>query len=277
MEREERATATFGKGKKAQPAIAEKGGKESKEGKGRHFKFKFGWLEMASVAPEPPRLEVDQSEMALLPNFFKERPFVPIWKRHNAALKYFRAHCESEDLPLYRFSSAGGQMAVINHAKKEMNFSFSETETTTWCWMDMLSQLGDDSLHIVCNGHQNRSGGVVRCLLMPRPNSYDHKRHHAAKANGEPVTDRRFPVWDFVIAREDGTAIRLHPQWTTTKIEAFPAQGYLEQVEHPAKGKGQSLGPGTYAWFKETIGTAETLRFDAQFRRPRQPQRGGGP
>ena len=110
--------------------------------------------------------------------------------------------------------------------------------------------------------------------IRDRPNSYDHKRHHAAKENGEPITDRTLPVWDFVIVREDGTAIRLHPQWSTTKIEAFPAQGYLEPVQYPAKGKGQSLGPGTYAWFKEAIGTSETLRFDAQFRRPRQPQRG---
>ena len=109
---------------------------------------------------------------------------------------------------------------------------------------------------------------------MPRPNSYDHKRHNAAKKNKEPITDRKLSVWDFLIVREDGTAIRLHPQWSTTKIEAFPAQGYLEPVQHPAKGKGQSLGPGTYAWLKETIGTAETLRFDAQHRRPRQPQRG---
>ena len=138
--------------------------------------------------------------------------------------------------------------------------------------MDMLSQLFDDSLHIVCHGHQNRNCGVVGCLLMPRPNSYDHKRHHAAKQNGAPVTDRVLPVWDFVIVREDGTAIRLHPQWSTTKIEAFPAQGYLEPVQYPAKGKGQSLGPGTYAWLKETIGTAETLRFDPH-KRPLQPQR----
>ena len=72
MEWEERATATFGKGKKAQPAIAETGGKESKEGKGRHFKFKFGWLEMASVAPEPPRLEVYKEDIVSLADFFKE-------------------------------------------------------------------------------------------------------------------------------------------------------------------------------------------------------------
>ena len=131
--------------------------------------------------------------------------------------------------------------------------------------MDMLSQLDDASLQIVCHGHENRSGGVVRCLLMPRPNSYDHKRHNAAKKNDEPITDRKLSVWDFLIVRKDGTAIRLHPQWTTTKIETFPSQGYLEEVEHPHKGKGQSLGPGTYAWFKETIGSAETLRFDAKY------------
>ena len=107
---------------------------------------------MASVAPEPPRLEVDKEEIALLPNFFKERPFVPIWKRHNAALKFFRAHCEVLDLPFYRFSAAGDRMAVLQHAKKGMNFSFSATETTTWCWMDMLSQLDDASLQIVCPG-----------------------------------------------------------------------------------------------------------------------------
>ena len=139
--------------------------------------------------------------------------------------------------------------------------------------MDMLSQLDDASLQIVCHGHQNRSGGVVRCLLMPRPNSYDHKRHHALRLANTPVEDRRLQVWDFVIIRKDGTAIRLHPQWSTTKIEAFPAQGYLEPVQHPAKGKGQSLGPGTYAWFKETIGTAETLRFDAKYGMPFQHQR----
>ena len=70
VEWEERATATFGKGKKAQPAIAEKGGKDSKQGK--EVKFRFGWLEMASIAPEPPRLEVDKEDIVLRADFFKE-------------------------------------------------------------------------------------------------------------------------------------------------------------------------------------------------------------
>ena len=127
----------------------------------------------------------------------------------------------------------------------------------------MLSQLDEESLQYVVNGPENRSCGVVRCCVAPRPNSYDHKRHHALKEAGKPVLDRKLPVWDFVILRADGTATRLHPDWAKTYIETFAPQGYEDPVMEPAKGLGKSDGPGTYRWYKEVIGNMKYLRFDA--------------
>ena len=132
----------------------------------------------------------------------------------------------------------------------------------------MLSQLDEESLQYVVNGLENRSCGVVRCFFAPRVNSYDHKRHHAARRLANNPVKGRLQVWDFVLIRADGTGIRLHPQWSTTKIETFPIQGYLEPVEPPSRGLGRSDGRGAYHWCKEVVGNSKTLRFDAKKKSP---------
>ena len=114
---------------------------------------------------------------------------------------------------------------------------------------------------------QGRSGGVVRCEFATRGKSYDHERHHAAAAAGHPRKDVTLPKWDFVVLREDGSGIRLHPRWSETKIPTFAVAGHEVQVEPPRRGPGTSDGPGTYKKYK-IIGDQMTLRFDANKRPP---------
>ena len=207
--------------------------------------------------------------------FFQSRPFLPGYKQHNAALKWYRGVCEGEGVPEHFCKQDGDTIPLIVHPPG-MDYTWSEDETTHWCWLDMLSLLDADSLQYVVNGPENRSGGVgvVRCMVVARPNSYDHKRHVALRAAGNPLNDRKLQVWDFVLIRADGTGIRLHPQWSTTKIDTYPIQGYLEPVEPPSRGLGRSDGRGTYHWYKEVVGNSKTLRFDAKKKSPAYRARG---
>ena len=71
----------------------------------------------------------------------------------------------------------------------------------------------------------------------------------------------KLPAWDFVIERSDGTALRLHPQRSTPKVETFSVDGPPEPVEPPSNGHGGSWGPGTYSHFKNAQ-TELVLHFD---------------
>ena len=81
------------------------------------------------------------------------------------------------------------------------------------------------------------------------------------KDEGRPQRDLRLPVWDFVLERADGTAVRLHPQRSTPQIETFELEGPVEPVVPPAKGFGESWGRGTYKFYKE-VNTRASLKFD---------------
>ena len=61
---------------------------------------------------------------------------------------------------------------------------------------------------------------------------------------GQPLNDMSLPVWDFVIKREGGTGLRLHPQRSTVKVETFEIEGPEEPVEAPPQGNGCSWGRG---------------------------------
>ena len=199
--------------------------------------------------------------------FFKSfRPFTAPWKQHNAALKWFRHFLESSEEKCIEFVQDRYDVATLIHGKEEA-FTFNTNEMVVWEWKEMVCQLNDESMQYVVNGPENRSGGLVGCSFSVRKHSYDHKRHRALrKAGQEPVTDQALMVWDFVLHRADHTAVRLHPQWSTTKIESFPVQGYAQEVEPPYAGKGKSDGPGTFVWYNEIIGNARTLRFDGNKR-----------
>ena len=136
--------------------------------------------------------------------------------------------------------------------------------------MEMVAQLDEESMSIVVKGKDGRSCGLIGCYFAPRPNSYDHKRHRKLKDEGTPLLDVRLPIWDFVIEREDGTAVRLHPQRSTVNMETFVLEGHEEPAEPPPRGKGGSWGRGTYAYYK-SIGAMELLRFDERKGKVLQP------
>ena len=78
--------------------------------------------------------------------------------------------------------------------------------------MEMVAQLDEASMRLVVRGKDGRSCGLIGCYFAPRPNSYEHQRHKMLKGEGRPLLGVSSPVRDFVIRREDGTPVRLHPQ-----------------------------------------------------------------
>ena len=110
------------------------------------------------------------------------------------------------------------------------------------------------------NGPDGSSGGLVSCSFALRPKSYDHKRHHQLRLAGTPKKDTQLRVWDFLVVRADGSAVRLHPQWSKTAVESYAVEGHAEEVEIPAHGLGESDGPGTYRL--KYLGTQRRLKFD---------------
>ena len=100
----------------------------------------------------------------------------------------------------------------------------------------------------------------------------------------------RYSEWDFVLKRDDGTFVLLHPTYSDTKISAkeyWPTEVWGEDL--PATGPGGTSGHGTFDHFK-TKHIQRELRFDAKklllkdrapqqyvVPRPQEPQRPQGP
>ena len=75
-------------------------------------------------------------------------------------------------------------------------------------------------------------------------NSYDVARHYHITAQESRSADVQLPVWDFVVSRSDGSAVRLHPSWSNRRVKVFPVEGH-ELLVIPM-GLGQSEGAGTF-------------------------------
>ena len=144
-----------------------------------------------------------------------------------------------------------------------MQFDFGQTQTLWWFWFDMVAQMDQPSIRLVCHGPDGCSSGLVRCEFSQRPKSYDHQRHYQRMMGGHhAVGDPQLRAWDFVLIREDGSGIRVHPQWSTTKILTYDMEGHGEEVKIPLAGLGNSDGRGTHRHCR-TLGTWPELRFDA--------------
>ena len=100
------------------------------------------------------------------------------------------------------------------------------------------------------NGPHGRSGGVVGSSFAPRPHSYDHPRSHKYKLETGAASPVKLPIWDFVVHRADGTAIRLHPEWNKPRFPSFAAEGHGDEVKPPRAGLGCSDGRGTYKGYQ---------------------------
>ena len=142
-------------------------------------------------------------------------------------------------------------MAFPNHARvgvaivvwgKGEDWAFDRSKLAWWSWTEMVAQLDERSMQIVVQGVDGRSCGLAGCCLAPRPSSYDHRRHKKLKEEGRPLLDVRLPVWDFVIRRQGGAGLRLHPQRSTVKVETFEIEGPVDPMDPPPPRNGCSSG-----------------------------------
>ena len=169
-----------------------------------------------------------------------------------------------------------GEMLVPNvrHDDAGMGFEVGDDWNVPWSWHEMVAQLDDASMRLVVCGPEGRSRGLVGCSFAVRPGSYDHKRSHMMRETTGRGPNVRLPIWDFVLHREDGSGIRLHPHWSRPHqpgrknksdpfVDSFDMDGHAEPVEVPRAGYGGSDGRGTYRW-QLRLGNAQTLRFDGR-------------
>ena len=196
--------------------------------------------------------------------FQQFREYTRTYTQHNVALKWFRDSSENAGLSRWKFSNtAVAEVPQIVHAKG-MDYQFDESITHPWRWQEMIAQLGDDDMRVVVGesgGDANRSRGLIRCMIE-KSGVYDHKRHVAAKHRNEQ-DQGDFKVWNFVLERDDGTLVSLHPNFSNTKVSCQVGGWRSDDGELPKSGKGGTSGKGTYRYF---INKHEdvTLRFDAR-------------
>ena len=142
------------------------------------------------------------------------------------------------------------ELKIVVHPNKGgpcgFEFHFGEGRFI-WCWKEFVAAFRDGDIDFLCDGDHSgglaplvRSGGLVACFISPKPNSYDMKRHRAdAMTSKRDNTARQFgsrlPEWDFVLVRADGSQVRLHPSFTTTKVACFAAEGHQRPVEVPCR------------------------------------------
>ena len=116
----------------------------------------------------------------------------------------------------------------------------------------MIAQMKDDSMRVVVQGPENRSRGIVSCRVQ-RTERYDHKREHAkAKTAVAGANPKMLEIWDFLLEREDGSCVCLHPHYSDTKISCkhgVPEKDH-EVPSGPRGGRGGTSGPGTFKYFK---------------------------
>ena len=222
-----------------------------------------------AVAVQPANDGQPAPQVFDLDYFRAFRPFTGGYRQHNAALKFFRWQQELPDDPLQSpclefHASAPTAVGVIDHSTKGMTWK-STDEWTQWCWHEMIAQLDEPSMEEVVNGPSGRSGGLVGCSFAIRPGSYDHKRHHMLRQTDPNPPEKKLPIWDFVVHRKDGSAIRLHPSWSKKDVEKVEEPEHAEALAvvtvPPRSGLGRSDGRGTYKKYKNISGT-KNMQFD---------------
>ena len=187
--------------------------------------------------------------------FLAIRSFEGDFNQHNAALKYFRHRCDLQRNEVgFALSNAHkAAVAAIAHPPGP-KFWFEETDMRVWSWWEMVAQMNEESIRYVCEDGDS-SRGLVGCECRPRVGSYDHSRQ-VQPAYGDRAQLR---CWDFILRRSDGTAVRLHPEWSKNTIPTFEVEGQ-EETEIPRNGLGRSDGRYTFKYYKE-VGRQRMLRF----------------
>ena len=187
-------------------------------------------------------------------HFLRMEAFEGQFKQHSAALKFFRGQCESDGRGEgFIFSNSHkAKVAAIIHPPG-MEFWFDHADVRVWSWWELVAQMDEESIrYVVEDGDCSR--GLVGCEFRRRTGSYDHKRQVKKPGQGP-----RLREWDFILRRSDGTAVRLHPEWTKTTIPTFAVEGQgVTQI--PRNGLGVSDGHGTFRYYRN-LGRGRLLKF----------------
>ena len=147
--------------------------------------------------------------------FFSRVTCEGTYKQHSAAIKYYRKVCEHANLETLSFSNERmAVVAAIVHPPGP-SFRFVDEDKRLWSWWMMVAQMDEDSIkYVVEDG--DRSRGLVGCEVRRRRNPYDHKRQAQCPDGNPQLRD-----WASILKRGDGTAVRLHPQWSKKDIPTF--------------------------------------------------------
>ncbi len=167
------------------------------------------------------------------------------WVQHNVALKCLRDWQEEEH-------PQGGHVEDLSFAPileikaivhpKGMDYHWDHAaETTQWDWRGFLAHLQPDMLRDIVGD------GLVALALANTPDSYDHKRHHAARAGERPQRIQK-TIWDFIAVRSDGSAVAFHPDYKGKKMGVRPFNAQAAR-DPPRTGLGGTEGPGTFRRF----------------------------
>ena len=207
------------------------------------------------------------SENSIFPlTYFLSHPVLRQYSVHNHALKYFRetAEAQGDGVSQVEFPCDKVRMRRLVKGGGE-EFHFEGEETVEWHWHEMVAQLDHESLGEVVEGEQtdaNRSLGLVKCRLQKRHKDYDHKRMAALKKQGQPMAIT-LHQWDFVLVRQNGTEVWLHPSFSSKSVECLLPQREQENAQFddiPQSGPGGTSGPGTFRYHK-TKNLKKMLQF----------------
>ncbi len=174
--------------------------------------------------------------------FQQFRGFTRTYQQHNVAMKWFRDSGEDAGLSRLTFNNIVFESVPQIVHPPGMDYRFDENITHPWCWQEMVAQLDDESMRVVVEGPggaANRSRGLTRCMIQ-QSDVYDHKRHFAARDSNEQE-QRDFKVWNFVLVRDDGTMVALHPNFSNTKVSC-QFGGPISDHELPRTGRGGTSG-----------------------------------
>ena len=191
------------------------------------------------------------------------------YKQHNAALMWRRQKLEESNAFLVFDTAVAESIPCIIKDKKagqhqdNTDWSFSDTEETKWLWLEMVAQLDQATMElVVCGPGGDRSRGLVSCQICACPNSYDHNRQAKRVRDGAGKQTVCLQRWDVLLLRDDGSGIRLHPEWSSTKFRVYEFDPRSDPVPPPGKGLGKSDGHGTFARYKG-VDMQTQGRFDA--------------
>ena len=180
-----------------------------------------------SVMSSLPECDVEYPHYSL--QYFQKYPSPRECKIHYHALKYI------VEIAYGNLGTGVGTAWIFdNHIplkmKEILNGNPIGEPTIDWHWQELVAQLDDESLDQVVEGQSaemmdplTRSRGLVSCKL--------EKAAETDQWNGGLVTPNG--RWYFVLVRDNGTEVWLHPEYNSTQVECLEPGDSVWRPELP--------------------------------------------